>query len=475
MAVKSALAEEIDTICAISSPIGEGAISIIRASGKDSGVILRKIFSPYGKKAYPLKPRYFYAGRIYDPFVGSFVDEAACVYIKGPDSYTGEDMFEIYPHGGIFNTRYILEIILKSGARLAYNGEFTKRAYLNNKINLIQAEAILEIIKANSVKTLLIASNELNGLLENRIKRIRNDYLYLLAAVEVLIDFPEEEFRDLDKEFFNAGYGLINSIKDLIGSYENYNLNRQGLSVVIAGKPNAGKSSLLNTLLGKNRAIVSDTPGTTRDYIEGNLFLFNKPIKVIDTAGLRESHDLIESEGIKSTYRQIEKADVVIYICDAQDDFTDFDFNADYEVLRLKNVIFVLNKIDLLSPDDLTNKGDKPFKSIIDRTGSSKLILMSVKNNIGIDLLKDTLYDIILKIESGVKEDVGITTIRQKTLLEKSYDLLQKGVMKYKNREPLELISIDLREAMSYLDEIIGGVTNEDILNTLFKEFCIGK
>ncbi|MCL4321275.1 MAG: tRNA uridine-5-carboxymethylaminomethyl(34) synthesis GTPase MnmE [Deltaproteobacteria bacterium] len=475
MAVKSSLFKEIDTICAISSPAGEGAISIIRASGADSITILEKIFKPYGKNAYPFKPRYFYAGRIYDPFIGSFVDEAACIYIKGPDSYTGEDMFEIYPHGGIFNTRHILEIILKSGARLAYNGEFTKRAYLNNKINLIQAEAILEIIKANSVKTLLIANNELNGLLEKRIKTIKDGYLYLLAAVEALIDFPEEEFNDLDSGFLNAGYELAGLIKDLINSYENYNLNRQGLSVVIAGKPNAGKSSLLNALLEKNRAIVSDVPGTTRDYIEDNLFLFNKPIKVVDTAGLRESRDLIESEGIKLTYRQIEKADIVIYIYDAQDDFTDFNFSAGYEMLKRKNVIFVLNKIDLLPAGDLTNKKDELFKKAAGNFESPEIVLMSVKNNIGIDLLKDALYDIILKIESGVKEDVGITTIRQKALLEKSYDLLQKGRMKYKDKEPLELISIDLRDAISYLDEIIGGVTNEDILDKLFKEFCIGK
>ena len=475
MAVKSSLFKEIDTICAISSPAGEGAISIIRASGKDSINIIGKIFKPYGKSAYPLTPRYFYAGRIYDPFIGSFIDEAACVYIKGPDSYTGEDMFEIYPHGGIFNTRYILEIILKSGARLAYNGEFTKRAYLNNKINLIQAEAILEIIKANSVKALLIANNELNGLLEKRIKAVKDDYLYLLAAVEALIDFPEEEFKDMDNEFFKAAYNLAGSIKDLINSYENYNLNRQGLSVVIAGKPNAGKSSLLNALLGKNRAIVSDMPGTTRDYIEDNIFLFNKPIKVVDTAGLRKSNDLIESEGIKLTYGQIEKADIVIYICDAQDDFADFNFTVDYEILKLKNVILVLNKIDLLPSGDLINKKDELFKKAVDKFALSKLVLMSVKNNIGIDLLKDALYDIILKIESGVKEDVSITTIRQKTLLEKSHDLLQKGILKYKNSEPLELISIDLREATCYLDEIIGGVTNEDILGKLFKEFCIGK
>ncbi|MCL4496660.1 MAG: 50S ribosome-binding GTPase, partial [Deltaproteobacteria bacterium] len=230
-----------------------------------------------------------------------------------------------------------------------------------------------------------------------------------------------------------------------------------------------------NALLGKNRAIVSDMPGTTRDYIEDNIFLFNKPIKVVDTAGLRKSNDLIESEGIKLTYGQIEKADIVIYICDAQDDFADFNFTVDYEILKLKNVILVLNKIDLLPSGDLTNKKDELFKKAVDKFALSKLVLMSVKNNIGIDLLKDALYDIILKIESGVKEDVSITTIRQKTLLEKSHDLLQKGILKYKNSEPLELISIDLREAACYLDEIIGGVTNEDILGKLFKEFCIGK
>ncbi len=475
MTVKTPFDREIETICAISTPPGEGAISIIRASGADCKTILKKIFYPFNKNSSPLKPRYFYAGRIYDPFINSFIDETACVYIKGPHSYTGEDMFELYPHGGVFNTRYILETILKLEARLAYNGEFTKRAYLNNKINLIKAEAILEIIKADSVKTLLIANNELNGLLETKIRKISDDYIYILAVVEALIDFPDEEFKDMDSRFFKASDSLACSIKELIGTYENYNLNRQGLSVVIAGKPNAGKSSLLNTLLKKNRAIVSDMPGTTRDYIEDSIFLFNKPIKIVDTAGLRESCNSIEAEGIKLTYEQIKKADIVIYIYDVQDNPVDLSFNR--EIFKHKNVIFVLNKIDLLSRDDLTIKRDEFIRMISDKytVESPKTVFMSTKNNAGIDLLKDILYDIILKIESSVKGDVGITTLRQKTLLEKSYGLLQEGIAGYKNKKPIELISIDLREAIGFLDEMIGGVTNEDILDRLFKEFCIGK
>ena len=233
----SSLTYEIDTICAISSPAGEGAISIIRASGKDCLHILKKIFKPYRKDFSDIKPRFLYTGRIFDFQTESFVDEAVCVFIKGPDSYTGEDMFEIYPHGGVFNTKYILEIILKSGARLAYNGEFTKRAYLNNKISLVKAEAILEIIKANSLKTLVIANNELGGLLEKKIEKIKEDYLYMLASVEALIDFPEEEFENLNADFLKKSEEAAGLISGLIESYENYELNKRGFSIVIAGAP----------------------------------------------------------------------------------------------------------------------------------------------------------------------------------------------------------------------------------------------
>lgn len=475
MTVKSSLTKEIDTICAISSPGGEGAISIIRVSGDNCLSVLKKIFYPLAGNVYPLKSRFFYTGKIYDPTINSFIDEVACVYIKGPNSYTGEDMCEIYPHGGIFNTGYILELILKMGPRLAYNGEFTKRAYLNSKINLIQAEAILEIIKAGSLNTLLIANNELNGLLEKKIKKIKDGYIYLLATVEALIDFPEEEFKDINDKFFQTARDTSDSIEKLIESYENYDLNKRGLSVVIAGKPNAGKSSLLNGLLNKNRAIVSDMPGTTRDYVESSLFLFNKPIKIVDTAGLRESADSIENEGIKLTYGQIREADIIIYIIDARDELVDFRF--DYEAFKHKSIIFALNKIDLLTQDDLTKRKDEFILALREKYKAEcpHAVFISAKNGIGIDSLKKTLYDIILKMESSVKEDSAITTLRQKSLLEKSYGLFKKGISVYKNGGPIELISIDLRDAVNYIDEMIGGVTNEDILDKLFKEFCIGK
>ncbi|MHB1546369.1 MAG: tRNA uridine-5-carboxymethylaminomethyl(34) synthesis GTPase MnmE, partial [bacterium] len=347
----SSLTYEIDTICAVSSPSGEGAISIIRASGNDSAGILKKIFKPYNKNYSEIKSRRLYTGRIFDFQTESYVDEAACIFIKGPKSYTGEDMFEIYPHGGIFNTKYILEIILKSGARLAYNGEFTKRAYLNNKINLIKAEAILEIIKANSLKTLVIANNELNGLLEQKIKDIREDYIYLLASIEALIDFPEEEFENINAEFFKKTAQAAELIKGLINSYENYELNKHGLSVVIAGEPNAGKSSILNLMLNKNRAIVSDIPGTTRDYIEESLFLFNKPIKIIDTAGLRKTGETLESEGIKHSYEQIKNADVVLYVFDIND-LTESKILRDILKEKNDNLIPVINKTDIFSGGD---------------------------------------------------------------------------------------------------------------------------
>ena len=467
----SSLANEIDTICAISSPAGEGAISIIRVSGKDCLCILQKIFKPYRKDFSDIKPRFLYTGRVFDLQTKSFVDEAVCVFIKGPDSYTGEDMFEIYPHGGIFNTKYILEIILKSGARLAYNGEFTKRAYINNKISLIKAEAILEIIKANSLKTLVIANNELSGLLEKKINKIKEDYIYMLASVEALIDFPEEEFENINADFIKKADEATGLIDALIQSYENYELNKHGFSVVIAGAPNVGKSSILNRLLDKKRAIVSDTPGTTRDYIEENLFLSNKPVKIIDTAGLRETDNAIEYEGIKGSHNQIKNADAVLYV---------FDVNglAENEILldileeKKDNLIPVINKLDTFNGKDL----EIIEKNVMRTFGfTNNPVFISAKTGEGFEAMKKAVHDIILKIESGLKDDVGITTVRQKNLLVKSLNLLENAEEKFKEGRPLELISIDLRDGINALDEIVGGVTGEDVLDMLFKEFCIGK
>ena len=467
----SFLKNEIDTICAISSPSGEGAISIIRASGEDCLHILQKIFRPYRKDLSDIKSRFLYTGRIFDFQTESFVDEAACVFIKGPNSYTGEDMFEIYPHGGVFNTKYILEIILKSGTRLAHNGEFTKRAYLNNKINLIKAESILEIIKANSLKTLVIANNELNGLLEERINKIKEDYMYLLASVEALIDFPEEIFENINADFLKKTEETAELIGGLMASYENYELNKHGFSVVIAGAPNVGKSSILNRLVDKNRAIVSDTAGTTRDYIEENLFLSNKPVKIIDTAGLRETGETLEYEGIKQSRNQIKSADAVLYVFDIND-LEESEILRDILEEKRDNLIPVINKLDTFDGKDLS----VIEKNIMQAFGfTNNPVFISAKTGAGFEAMKKAVHDIILKIEGGVKDDVGITTVRQKDLLAKSLNHLLNAKGKFTEGQPIELISIDLRDGINALDEIVGEVTNEDVLDILFKEFCIGK
>ncbi len=474
----SSLKHEIDTICAISSPSGEGAISIIRASGIDSLYILQKVFKPYRKDFSNIKPRFLYTGRIFDFQTDSCVDEAVCVFIKGPDSYTGEDMFEIYPHGGIFNTKYILEIILKSGARLAQNGEFTKRAYLNNKINLIKAEAILEIIKANSIKTLVIANNELSGFLEQKIKEIKENYIYLLASIEALIDFPEEVFENINLDFINKVNETANLIEGLIESYKNYELNKHGLSIVIAGAPNAGKSSILNRFAGKNRAIVSETPGTTRDYIEENLFLFNKSIKIIDTAGLRETDNAIEYEGVQSSYDQIKSADAVLYVFDLNDlTKNKVSKNVNIMIEKKETLIPIVNKLDMfdgknLTPEELNSIG-KPVMQAFEFVNAP--VFISAKTGFGFDAMKKAVYEVILRMEGGVQDNVGITTLRQKNLLLKSLNLLLISKDKFAEGQPLELISIDLRDGIKALDEIVGEVSSEDILDKLFKEFCIGK
>ncbi|MHB8281753.1 MAG: tRNA uridine-5-carboxymethylaminomethyl(34) synthesis GTPase MnmE [bacterium] len=542
----SILNNELDTICAISTPEGEGAISIIRISGNLALEICSKIlkfkrknanFNTFNTKTNCNKrnnenkikenfsvsdcePKQFYVCNIYDYFINAVIDEAGFVFMKAPNSYTGEDMAEIYPHGGVFNTRYILELILKSGARLAYNGEFTKRAYLNKKINLIQAEAILDIIKSNSVKSLLIANNELNGQLESKINIIKDNFLYILASIEALIDFPEEEFKDINKMFLLKSKELFGSIEYLINSYKEYMANKQGLNVAIAGKPNAGKSSLLNKFLKKQRAIVSDIPGTTRDYIEESLFLFNKTIKIIDTAGLRISSDYIEKAGIDFTYEIIKKSDIILYLIDfTLVDFTLTDIKKklgldenDLEFIKNcdknKKLIIVFNKIDKLSDDELKEKKSEIIKQIESKFGInintpndntkdnnkhivkninsninsnnineniSGIFFISTMNDLNIDILKKSLYDLIINIESSLKENIAITTIRQKNLLEKSLFCLNNAINAFSNAEPYEIISIELRDGINFLKDIIGNVSNEDILDALFKEFCIGK
>ncbi len=474
MSAMSSLSREIDTICAVSSPSGEGAISIIRASGKDCLNILNKIFRPYEKNLSKIKSRYFYAGQIFDFQTASNIDEAACVFIKGPNSYTGEDMFEIYPHGGIFNTKYILEIILKSGARLALNGEFTKRAYLNNKINLLEAEAVLEIIKANSLKTLVIANNELGGLLEKKIKEIKESYIYILASVEALIDFPDEVFENIDSDLLNKAGEAEQALTYLIDSYKNYELNKAGFSVVIAGAPNAGKSNILNRITGKDRAIVSDVPGTTRDYIEENLFLFNKPVKIIDTAGLRETMELLESKGVERSYGQIKNSDAVLYILDINDLNEDKILKETFDMFEDKkdNLIPIVNKTDTVNKKDLDAAEEKVLQLF---EFKNKPVFISAKTGSGFETMKKELYDVILRVEGGVKNDVGITTLRQKNLIVKSLELLSSAKDKFIAGRPLEIISLDLREGINALDEIVGEVTSEDVLDVLFKEFCIGK
>ena len=568
----SILNNELDTICAISTPEGEGAISIIRISGSIAleicGKILKfkrnrnnnvnfnadinnnennfdycdknlnesshcidnngihnnnadckcsenKIQEDFTISDY--KPKQFYVCNIYDYFINAFIDEAGFVFMKAPNSYTGENMAEIYTHGGVFNTRYILELILKSGARLAYNGEFTKRAYLNKKINLIQAEAILDIIKSNSVKSLLIANNELNGQLESKLNIIKDNFLYILASIEALIDFPEEEFKDISKMFLLKGKKLSSLIEHLINSYKEYMANKQGLNVVIAGKPNAGKSSLLNKFLKKQRAIVSDIPGTTRDYIEESLFLFNKTIKIIDTAGLRISSDDIEKAGIDFTYGIIKKSDIILYLVDItsvditkklglDEDDLEFIKNCD----KSKKLIIVFNKTDKFSDGELKEKKSVITKQIESKFGIninmpndninmkdnnkhivkninsnininningniSGIFFISTLNDLNIDILKKYLYDLIINIESSLKENIAITTIRQKNLLEKSLLCLDNAINAFNNAEPYEIISIELRDGINFLEDIIGNISNEDILDTLFKEFCIGK
>lgn len=457
-----------DTIAAISTPLGEGGIGIVRLSGKDAIRLADKVFhSPYQKKLTDLKSHSLTYGFIVDPETGSKIDEALFTVMKAPQTYTREDIVEINCHGGMLPITNTLSLLLRNGARLAEPGEFTKRAFLNGRIDLSQAEAVIDIIRSKTAKAEKLAMQQLEGKLSIQINEIMDKIIELCVHVEAFIDFPEEDIDIIQSnEMIQSIRKLKSILQRLAESYEEGRFFREGVSTAIVGKPNVGKSSLLNCLLDKDRAIVTETPGTTRDIIEDYLNINGLPLKIMDTAGIRESYDIAEKEGVRRSLKAIEDSDIVIAVLDCSMPIDD----ADSEILdriRNKKALIVINKLDIESPlfgiKDMGMPEDCCIK-------------ISALKGIRVDELKNKIYSFcISQSEKEVMEGCLISNIRHKDSIERAIESLDEAEGLLNEGEPPEIAAFVLREASNCLGEIIGIVTSDDILSRIFSKFCIGK
>lgn len=439
-----------DTIAAVATPAGTGAVALLRVSGGGAREIFTKVW-----KGGELRPRYAVLGSVME--AGAVLDSVLATYFKGPASFTGEDTVEISCHGGVLVTRRILEALLRAGARVAEPGEFTQRAWLNGKLDLTQAEAVMDVISAQTDAALRAAQRQLEGAIGTRVLGLRDELLGVLAHVEAYIDFPEEDISPDTGAVLRGNIAAVHGgIGRLLATAEEGRILREGARTVLAGVPNAGKSSLLNRLLGCERAIVSEMPGTTRDTIEEVISLRGVPLRLVDTAGLRESADAIEREGVARTRRMVETADLVVEVVDASLPARD---RVELPDEKVKHVL-VLNKADLGVHESWQERGG---------------VFVSCVTGEGMESLTNA---ILRALSDGVQAFTGMeaaVNARHKACLERAAGALRAALEQLDAGAAPEFVALDLREALESLGEIVGRTDTEDLLGVIFSRFCIGK
>lgn len=456
------------TIAAISTAPAIGGIGIIRMSGDECFEILNKIFIPKHKekieniKGYTIK-----YGKVVNPKTNKIIDEVLVSYFKNPKSYTAEDLCEINSHGGIVVVREILELCLQNGAELAEPGEFTKRAFLNGRIDLTQAEAIIDIINAKTSREAQESANQLEGYLSKKINEIKAKIMDLMVDIEANIDYPEYDVEEVSN---NRAEGKLIEVKkdleNLSKTFENGKILKDGIKIAIIGSPNAGKSSLLNSILKEERAIVTDIAGTTRDIIEEQVVIEGIPFKIVDTAGIRNARDKIEQIGIEKSKKAANEADVVIGVFDSSVELND----EDREILKLlqkKKSIIILNKIDL----NIDKAGNSP--EILQ--ASSPVVRLSIKNGDNLDELYHELIKMFNLNQINLGNELLITNVRHQELINKAIESTRMAIDDLKNDMPIDIISINIKQILENLGEITGDNISEDIIKSIFSKFCLGK
>lgn len=454
-----------DTISAISTPPGKGGVCVIRISGGRSLAVIRSLFMFHGKHR-EYQHRVMYAGNIVDPADKTVVDSAMCVFMKAPNSYTGEDSAEIHCHGGDACSRRIMELTLRHGCRAAGPGEFTRRAFMNGKMDLAQAQAVADIINAQSDLGLRQAGLQLSGGLSDRINKPKRRLLELLAEIEARIDFPEEETGEMETGALKSGGEAVREdLEALLGTYTAGSIIREGAAVAITGEPNVGKSSLLNALLGRKRAITSPRPGTTRDYIEEQTSIGGIAVRLTDTAGVREARDEAEKAGVRMAKEKARDSDVQIIVIDSARPLSD----GEREMIENAPApaVVAVNKSDL---------GGGLFCEVRSAFPQRKTVATSAKTGAGIEDLKEVVRETLVKDTAPVEtNEAALTSIRHKQAAEAALGAVNAFLKLLEEKESAEILSIKVKEAMDKLGEITGETSTEEMLGVIFGKFCIGK
>lgn len=457
-----------DTIAAIATGMTNSGIGIIRISGPDSVFIADKIFRP-GKKNIKLEnveSHTIHYGFIFDR--ENVIDEVMVSVMRGPRSFTAEDTVEINCHGGILIMNRILELVVRNGARMAEPGEFTKRAFLNGRIDLSEAEAVMDVISSKNDLALKSSVLQLRGFVSDKIKKLREEIIYEIAFIESALDDPEH----ISLEGYPEKLGikvdhLLKDVDKLISSSDNGKIIKEGINTVIVGKPNAGKSSLLNLMVGEDKAIVTDVAGTTRDILEENISLHGISLNIVDTAGIRSTDDIVEKIGVDKAKKIASEADLIIYVVDSSVDFDENDFEI-IDMIQNKKCIVLLNKSDLKQKITEKDLQDKLNRDTI-------IIKTSTKENTGIDEFEDTVKKMFFNGDINLNDELIITNMRHKEKLIDAYESLKQVKKSLEDRMPEDFYSIDLMSAYSSLGAIIGEEVEDDLVNEIFSKFCMGK
>lgn len=460
---------EFDTITAISTPLGEGAIAIVRISGDKAIEIANKIFQgPSGKSLLQVASHTIHYGHLIDPLAGEIVEEVMVSVMKGPKTFTREDVVEINCHGGIVSVHRVLQLILAQGARLADPGEFTKRAFLNGRIDLSQAEAVMDLIRAKTDKAMNVALGQMEGRLSKLIHRLRQEILETLAVVEVNIDYPEyDDVEDMTHRLFlEKGKYVKQEIEKLLTTSQQGKILRDGLATVIIGRPNVGKSSLLNSLVHENKAIVTDIPGTTRDIIEEYVNVRGVPLKLVDTAGIRETEDIVERIGVERSRAVLKKADLILLVLNYSAALTSEDESL-FEAVRGMSVIVVVNKTDLPQKMNL--------ERVRELASAHKLVTTSLLEDSGIDELEEAIAALFFAGSLDANDITYVSNARHIALLGQALQAINDSMEALEMGTPIDLVQIDFTKAWQLLGEIIGETVQDDLLNQLFSQFCLGK
>lgn len=457
---------EMDTIAAISTPMGEGAIAIVRMSGPDAIKIANTIFK--GKDIQETESHTIHYGFIVDPEKNEKVEEVMISVMKAPRTFTREDIVEINCHGGLVSVNRVLQLVLKQGVRLAEPGEFTKRAFLNGRIDLSQAEAVMDLIRAKTDRAMNLAIGQMEGKLSKLVRQLRQTILETLAHVEVNIDYPEyDDVEEMTHKLLKEKATYIdNEIEKLLETSKQGKILREGLSTVIIGRPNVGKSSLLNSLVHENKAIVTDIPGTTRDVIEEYVNVRGVPLRLVDTAGIRETEDIVEKIGVERSRQVLKEADLILLVLNNADDLTGEDKRL-FEAVQGMDVIVIINKIDLPTKINV--------EQVLELAKDYPIISTSLKEESGIDQLEDAISDLFFKGQIEAADITYVSNSRHIALLSQAKNSIEEVISGIESGIPIDMVQIDFTRAWEILGEIIGDTVHESLIDQLFSQFCLGK